>query len=164
MPMLSFSNPLRSTNYWQKSKNSSNCKKKLTITARQKLPNTLKPEPNRFWKLNQTRKLVAARNEGQLMAKPDHEGSEFDQVLLEAIDDALSVYGEETKSAIYVYLERALGIPKRKIPARIDEFSKGLEDLFGIGSKSVEILIIKNLHSKIGVVLEMKTSNPWVLR
>lgn len=97
------------------------------------------------------------------MAKPDHEGSEFDQVLLEAIDDALSVYGEETKSAIYVYLERALGIPKRKIPARIDEFSKGLEDLFGIGSKSVEILIIKNLHSKIGVVLEMKTSNPWVL-
>ena len=97
------------------------------------------------------------------MVKPVGDGSDFDAVLLEAIDSALSVYGEKIKQAVYDYLERALGMAKSEIPARIDEFSATLEDLFGIGAKNIEILIMERLHSLVGVVWEWKPSNPWVL-
>ena len=96
-------------------------------------------------------------------SKPAGEGAVFDSILLEAIDETLLTYGEETKSAFFEYLQKALHIPKRKIPLRIDAFSKALEDLFGQGSRFFEIHILKNLHSKIGVVWELKSSNPWVL-
>lgn len=96
-------------------------------------------------------------------SKPAGESSVFDSILLEAIDETLLTYGEETKSAFFEYLQKALHIPKRKIPLRIDDFSEALEDLFGQGSRFFEIHILKNLHSKIGVVWELKASNPWVL-
>ena len=97
------------------------------------------------------------------MTKQPVDCSEFDSVLLEAIDEALSVYGESTKSALYEYLTKAFRLPKRRIPTRIDEFSRALEELFGSGSKSLEILVMMNLHSRIGVVWEWKASSPWVL-
>ena len=96
-------------------------------------------------------------------SKPEGEGAVFDSILLEAIDETLLTYGEETKSAFFEYLQKALHIPRRKIPLRIDDFSKALEDLFGQGSRFFEIHILKNLHSKIGAVWELKSSNPWVL-
>jgi hypothetical protein len=81
----------------------------------------------------------------------------FDSVLLEAIDGALLVYGEASRSAFYEYFEKALRIAKHEIPARIEEFSKGLEGLFGLGSKSLEIMVMMQLHLKIGVVWEYTT-------
>jgi hypothetical protein len=79
----------------------------------------------------------------------------FDSVLLEAVDEALLVYGEDTKSAFYQYFKKVLNIPKREIPARIGEFSKGLEDLFGV--------VMMKLHSKIGVVWEYTVPDERVL-
>jgi hypothetical protein len=76
----------------------------------------------------------------------------FDSILSEAIDEALSVCGERAKSALYTYLEKALNIPKPEIPTRINEFSRGLEDLFGVHAHVLEILIMKYLHSKIEIV------------
>jgi len=87
----------------------------------------------------------------------------FDSVLLDAVDEVLLVYGEDTKSAFYQYFKKALNIPKREIPARIGEFSKGLEDLFGVGSRSLEILVMTKLHSKIGVVWEFTVPDERVL-
>ena len=101
--------------------------------------------------------------EGYLMSKKVTDSSNFDSILLEAIDEALSVYGEATKSAFYAYLKKAFGIPKFDIPTRIDEFSMALQSLFGLGSKNLEILFMKNLHSRIGVVWEWRAPNPWVL-
>jgi hypothetical protein len=97
-----------------------------------------------------------------LVTKTNVDYCEFNSVLLEAIDKTLSVCGEETKSMFFKYLEKALNIPKNKIPGKIDEFSKALEDLFGPSSRYLEILVIKNLHSRAGVVWEWKPSNPWV--
>jgi hypothetical protein len=79
------------------------------------------------------------------------------------MDEALLVYGEDTKSAFYQYFKKALNIPKREIPARIGEFSMGLEDLFGVGSRSLEILVMMKLHSKIGVVWEYTVPDERVL-
>lgn len=96
------------------------------------------------------------------MIKPNVVDCEFNLVLLEVIDKTLSVYGEETKSMFFEYLEKALNTPRSKIPGQIDEFSKALEDLFGPSSRYLEILVMKNLHSIVGVVWEWKPSNPWV--
>ena len=84
----------------------------------------------------------------------------FDSILSEAIDEALSVCGERAKSALYTYLEKALNIPKPEIPTRINEFSRGLEDLFGVHAHILEILIMKYLHSKIEIVWKWPNDSP----
>jgi hypothetical protein len=94
------------------------------------------------------------------VTKTPGKDSEFDSILTEAMDEALSVCGERGKSAFYTYLEKALNIPKREIPMRVNEFSQTLEDLFGVHAHILEILVMKNLHSKIGLVWKLKAPNP----
>jgi len=72
-------------------------------------------------------------------------------------------YGEDTKFAFYEYFKKALNIPRHKIPAKIEEFSRGLYDLLGAGAKSLEILLMMKLHSRIGVVWDLNMSNPRIL-
>jgi hypothetical protein len=79
----------------------------------------------------------------------------FDSILLRAVDEALSIFGEDTRSAFYEYFRKALNIPKHRIPAKIEEFSNGLYDLLGTGAKIIEISIMTNLHSEVGVVWEL---------
>ena len=83
----------------------------------------------------------------------------FDTVLLEAVDEALLVYGEKAKSAFYEYFEKALKISKHELPSRIEEFSRGLEGLFGLGARNLEILVMMQLHLKLGVVWEYTPPN-----
>ena len=90
------------------------------------------------------------------MTRMTREDSKFDSILTEAIDEALSACGERAKSAFYTYLEKSLSLPKREIPTRIDEFSQALENLFGVGARILEILIMKSLYSRIGVVWKWK--------
>jgi len=81
----------------------------------------------------------------------------FDQILMDAIDEAFSGLGEKVKDSIYFHLEDLFKIKKQEIPLRISDFSDALEQLFGLGARSLEILIIKNLHSKIKVFCEWPT-------
>ena len=84
---------------------------------------------------------------------------EFASILIKCIDETLMAYGKDTRKALYEYFKKVLSLPKQKIPERIDLFSKGLEDLLGLGARSLEILVMMKLHSKIGVVWEYKVSN-----
>lgn len=84
---------------------------------------------------------------------------EFASILIKCIDETLMAYGKDTQKAFYEYFKKVLSLPKQKIPERIDLFSKGLEDLLGLGARSLEILVMMKLHSKIGVVWEYKVSN-----
>jgi hypothetical protein len=79
----------------------------------------------------------------------------FYDILLEAIDEALSSLGESSKIAIYLHLENSMGIKKQEIPFRIDDFQNALEKIFGLGARLLEILFVKNLHEKI------KTTYKW---
>ena len=87
-----------------------------------------------------------------------HKGSKpklsFDKILLVAIDEALSSLGESVKTSIYFHLEETYNIKRWEIPLRINDFSKALERIFGIGAKHLEILFMKNLHAKTGVTCE----------
>jgi hypothetical protein len=78
------------------------------------------------------------------------ENKKFEEVLLEAIDEGLSLLGESSKQAIYFHLEKAFKMNRLDIPYRIEEFTDAIEKLFGAGAKILEIHIMKCLFKKVG--------------
>jgi len=78
----------------------------------------------------------------------------FEKLLLEAVDDGLSSLGDSSKYAIYFHLEKAFKVSKRDIPYKIEEFADGIEKIFGLGAKPLEILIMKRLYEKVGGAVE----------
>lgn len=78
--------------------------------------------------------------------------SEFDAILLESIDEALSALGNSINQAIYFHLEQNFGIRKDEIPKRLGGFKQALENILGAGGDLVEILILKKLYEKVGKI------------
>ena len=83
--------------------------------------------------------------------------SEFDKLLLSAVDEALKSLGESVKQSIYFHIEEKFKLARNEIPQNLEELQMGLERIFGEGSRFVEIQIMKNLHRKIGLFLKMET-------
>lgn len=82
----------------------------------------------------------------------------FDNLLLEAIDDAFSSISEQVKAALYFHLENTLQIKKSDIPFQIVDFSDALEKIFGTtGSRHLEILIMKTLFDKLKAKNKLST-------
>jgi hypothetical protein len=79
----------------------------------------------------------------------------FDKFLLEAIDEALCSLGEPVKNAVYLHLQKKIGIEKEDIPRKVEEFSDIIHKIFGLGASHLEIRFMKNLNSKIGVAVKM---------
>jgi hypothetical protein len=73
----------------------------------------------------------------------------FNDILLESIDEAFSTLGESAKSTIYLHLQKAFALSKNDIPDRVGDFSNALEQIFGAGARHLEILMMKCLHEKI---------------
>ena len=82
----------------------------------------------------------------------------FDKLLLCAIDEALNSLGKSVRQAIYFHIENKFSVARNEIPGNLQEFQGGLEKIFGTGAPFIEILIMKNLHIKIGLPLVMKKS------
>jgi hypothetical protein len=76
---------------------------------------------------------------------------EFDDILLETIDETLSSLGEPVKNAVYFHLQTNFCISKNEIPKKIYEFSNIIQKIFGSGAGRLEIKLMKTLHSKINV-------------
>lgn len=74
---------------------------------------------------------------------------EFDRLLLEAVDEALSSIGESSKQAIYFHLEKGFEIKKLEIPRKTREFSAAIGKIFGLGANFLEILIMKSIYGKV---------------
>lgn len=75
---------------------------------------------------------------------------DFETLLLEVVDKALSSLGDSSKQAIYFCLKKEFAIAKEDIPTKIEEFTNALEIIFGQGAKVIEIQIMKQLHEKVG--------------
>jgi hypothetical protein len=75
---------------------------------------------------------------------------EFNRLLLEAVDEGLSMLGESSKQAIYFHLEKRFDIKKQEIPNKIEVFANAIEKIFGLGASFLEILIMKRLYVKLG--------------
>jgi hypothetical protein len=83
--------------------------------------------------------------------------SEFDRLLVSAIDEALTSLGESVKQSIYFHIENQFKVARKEIPENLAEFQGGLEKIFGAGALFIEIQIMKNLHTKIGLPLKMES-------
>ncbi len=79
---------------------------------------------------------------------------DFKKLLLEAVDETLSLLGDSSKRAIYFYLERNFSIEKRDIPTKIEEFTNAIENIFGNGAKILEIRIMEHLYKSVGSTFE----------
>jgi hypothetical protein len=82
---------------------------------------------------------------------------DFDRILVNAIDEALNSLGASIRQSIYFHIENKFKVARNDIPENLEEFQGGLEKIFGTGAQFIEILIMKNLHSKIGIPLKMES-------
>jgi hypothetical protein len=74
---------------------------------------------------------------------------DFERLLLDSIDEALSSMEENMKKLTYAQLEN-LGVPKYEIPRNIGEFTKTIEGVFGAGADDLKILILRRFYEKNG--------------
>lgn len=84
--------------------------------------------------------------------------TDFEKLLVEAIDEGLSALGDSSKQAIYYHLEESFRIKKNEIPVRVEAFATAIEKLFGLGANFLEIIIMKRLHEKTGQNIEWQGS------
>lgn len=74
----------------------------------------------------------------------------FGQVLLDCVDDGLSVLGNEPRQAVYQFLSTICSLDREQIPDKVDEFVAGLKKALGSASRVIERLILKKLFQRIG--------------
>lgn len=74
----------------------------------------------------------------------------FHQLLLEAVDSALSSLGDSARQSVYFHLEKKFDIARKEIPSRVEDFDHGLEMIFGAGTRFLEVMIMKKLYEDIG--------------
>jgi hypothetical protein len=86
----------------------------------------------------------------------------FNDIFLESVDEALSSLGDSAKQSVYFHLEDKFGLEKNSIARRPKEFECGLDKIFGIGAKYIEILIMKNLHGKLDQPIEWEKSEELI--
>jgi hypothetical protein len=86
----------------------------------------------------------------------------FNKLFLDAVDDALSSLGDSAKQSIYFHLESKFRISRNEIPCRLQDFAAGLEKIFGVGARFLEILIMKKLYEKTGKPIEWNDSKEFV--
>jgi len=74
----------------------------------------------------------------------------FHKLLLEAVDSTLCSLGDSARQSVYFHLEKKFHITRDEIPGRIEDFDHGLERIFGVGTRFLEVLIMKKLYEEMG--------------
>jgi len=94
--------------------------------------------------------LGQEKKEKKFMANIDRE---FRSLLLEAVDEALSMLGETSREAIFFFIEEKFGLRKEEIPQNLEEFSNALRMIFGdVGCYFLEEQILNRLYARLGLV------------
>ena len=92
-----------------------------------------------------------AKTQNKPQISADIISEEFNKLLLEAIDEALSSLGEAVKNSIYSHLQNDFKIKRDEIPDRICEFSDILHKIFGLGAGRLEVRCMKNICEKVKI-------------
>jgi hypothetical protein len=82
--------------------------------------------------------------------EPQPSAQSFEKLLLDAVDEVFSSFGDLYAEAVYLHLAEAFNIKKKDIPFKVDEFISAVEKTFEFGAKIIQIQILENLHEKIG--------------
>ena len=94
--------------------------------------------------------MPASRENNSMSAK----SKQFDELLLNAIDDSFTSLGESVKQSIYFHLDEQFQLKRPQIPRCLNKFQTSIEKIFGSGARFLEILIMKNLHLKLDISIE----------
>ena len=79
------------------------------------------------------------------------QANEFDYLLLESTDQALSdLLGRRARDQIFDHLATQYRYGREEIPLKIGQFSEFLENLFSTSSPTVARAIIRRLSDKLG--------------
>ena len=70
----------------------------------------------------------------------------FDELLINAIDQAFIKLGEETKQSVYSLLEVDFKLSRKDIPNRLGDFINALDQIFVISAGIIEIQIMSEIH------------------
>ena len=77
---------------------------------------------------------------------------DWNSFFAETVDETLKqVFKEEGTRVIYDYLENNSHLKREEIAEKTKVFSAGLEKLLSTAAPMIEKLILKNLHSKLGL-------------
>ena len=87
---------------------------------------------------------------------------DFDEILLNSIDEILSILGENGKYALFYHVEKSFQIKPSDIPEKLDDFHNAMEEFFGVGAKIVERLIAEKMYEKLG--LAFRNRDGWTLK
>jgi len=104
-------------------------------------------------------KKIKARAFGLCLVELLLRNRSFEKLLLEAVDEGLSSLGDSSRQALYFHLEKTFKIKRQDIPHRIEDFADALGEIFGVGAKVLEIMIIKRLYEKVGGVVKYSQGN-----
>lgn len=113
-------------------------------TPTSKKPQTRIPEP--ATRTHGSKKKTGTNSNNQ---EAENRTVEFEEVLLEAIDEGLSLLGESSKQVVYFHLEKTFNMKRTEIPHRIEEFTDSMEKLLGTGAKILEIHIMKCIFKRV---------------
>ncbi|MEM3385212.1 MAG: hypothetical protein QXE78_06770 [Nitrososphaeria archaeon] len=81
-----------------------------------------------------------------------------ERMILEAIDESLSILGDKGKEAVYYFLEREYCVNKEDIPKNLKTFLECLRLVFGVGANIIEKYILNNLRKRACLELELDYS------
>jgi hypothetical protein len=74
---------------------------------------------------------------------------QFDNFLIESIDETLSLLGITVKNEFYLRLQVNFNMEKNDIPQRLEEFMSILHRIFNLGASRLEVKFLRNLDLKI---------------
>jgi|SRR5665647_757465 len=74
---------------------------------------------------------------------------QFDNFLIESIDETLSLLGITVKNEFYLQLQVNFNMEKNDIPQRLEEFMSILHRIFNLGASRLEVKFLRNLDLKI---------------
>src|SRR5260370_1547814 len=78
----------------------------------------------------------------------------FEQLLLECIDEGLSVLGNEPQHALYQYLLTICSLPREEVPDRVADFAAGLRKSLWGAPEGIGRIIFEKLFQKIRAMFQ----------
>jgi len=84
------------------------------------------------------------------------------KIILEAIDEGLSIMGEKLKGTVYYFVEKRYGLRKEDVPTDLKKFQDALYSIFGLGANVIGKHIISCLERKLELELPIEPEGDFV--
>ena len=84
------------------------------------------------------------------------EAKVFNRILLEAINEGLSTFGEAFRQVVLFHIGETFRFSEGDLPDKLDQFHQALSSILGSGSRIVEWEILNKLFLRLDLSVEPK--------